>query len=85
MKMNRVLVSIFFIRINKQYDIWIPLNKRIINVISLIIRGVNELNDNIYQNDKMPLLYNKETGEIYDLNSIIGKTDIRNGTELIIV
>ena len=77
MKMNRVLVSIFFIRINKQYDIWIPLNKR--------IRGVNELNDNIYQNDKMPLLYNKETGEIYDLNSIIGKTDIRNGTELIIV
>ena len=61
--MNKVLVNIFFPRIGKYYDIWIPLNKKLYKVITLLIKGVNELNDGIYTMDEIPILYNKETGE----------------------
>ena len=45
--MNKVLVNIFFPKIDKKYDVWIPLNKRIYNIIELLLKGVNELNDEI--------------------------------------
>ena len=83
--MNRVLVNVFFPRIGKKYDVWIPLNKRLYKVIESLIRGVNELNDNIYKTDELPLLYDKETGKPYDLNWMVGETNIRNGIELIII
>lgn len=83
--MNKVLVNIFFPRIGKYYDIWIPLNKKLYKVITLLIKGVNELNDGIYTMDENPILYNKETGEHYDLNYVVGDTNIENGTELIII
>ena len=83
--MNKVLVKVSFPRIGKLYDVWLPLNKTIYNIISLLLKGVNELNDNIYPTDEIPILYNKKTGLNYDLNSILKDTNIRNGTELILM
>lgn len=83
--MNRVLVKIIFPKIDKQYDVWLPLNKKIYNIINLLIKGVNELNDGIYQTKEIPSLYNKTSGEIYDLNIKIEDTNIKNGTELILI
>ena len=83
--MNKVLVNIFFPKIDKKYDVWIPLNKRIYNIIELLLKGVNELNDEIYQDEEIPILYNKLTGDYYDLNNMLQDTDIRNGTELILM
>ena len=83
--MNKVLVKIFFLRIDKQYEVWIPLNKRIYDVIVLLLRGVNELHDGIYKLEEIPILYNRATGEHYDLNSIIQSTNIKNGTELLVI
>ncbi len=83
--MNKILVKISFPRIDKQYDVWLPLNKTIYTIIKLLLRGVNELNDNIYPTDKIPILYNKKTGMHYNLNSLLRDTNIQNGTELILI
>ncbi len=83
--MNRVLVKIFFPRIDKKYDVWIPLNKRVYTVINLLVKGINELNNDIYQSEDMPILYDRTTGKNYDVNSIIKNTNIKNGTELILM
>lgn len=83
--MNKVLVKVFFPQIDKDYDIWIPLNRRIYDIISLLSKGVNELNDGIFQPKEIPTLYNRLTGEYYDLNIIVKNTNIRNGTELIMI
>lgn len=85
MLMNKVLVKMFFPRIDKQYELWLPLNKRLHCIISLILKGVNDLNDGIYEYDDLPILYNRATGEYYDINCIIQDTNIRNGTELILM
>ncbi len=83
--MNKVLVKVFFPQIDKCYDVWIPLNKKIQSIISLLAKGVNDLNNGIFQPNTMSILYNRLTGEYYDYNVTVQNTNIRNGTELILI
>ena len=83
--MNKVLVNVFFPATDEKYDVWIPLNKTIFSVISLITKGSSELNNGIYHNKIFPIMYNKFTGEYYNYNSIVQDTNIKNGTELILI
>ena len=81
--MNKILVKIFFPRIDIWYEVWIPLNQKIDDIINQLLKGVNELNGDIYKAPELPILYNRLTGEYYEPNSIVQNTNIVNGTELI--
>ena len=83
--MNKVLVKVYVPIIEEQYDILIPLNRRIYNVIRLITKAINELSNGYYEPTKMPVLYDKITAKPYDENLSIRESDIRNGTELILI
>ena len=83
--MDRVLVKVFFPQIDKWYEIWIPLNKTIYNIIQLMSKGVNDLNEGVYNYNNTLILYNRKTGEYYDMNCIVRDTNIKNGTELILI
>lgn len=85
MKMNKVLVKLFVPILEKQYEIWLPLNKKIYNIIILLSKAVNELEESEYQPNEMPILYNKITGDAYDINVRVKDTDIRNGTEIVLI
>lgn len=50
-----------------------------------MIKAVNELNDNCYRPDKLPMLYDKLTAEVYDINLSIKDSTIRSGTELVLL
>lgn len=83
--MDKVLVKVYVPMLEKVYDVWIPSHKRIYNVIDLLIKAVNELNDNCYRPDKLPMLYDKLTAEVYDINLSIKDSTIRSGTELVLL
>ena len=85
MMMNKVLVKLYVPMIEKEYDVWIPLNRSINTIISLLIKGLSELNKSSYTPTTVPTLYNKKTAEIYDLNKKVIDTNIRNGTELLLI
>ena len=83
--MNKILVEIYIPIIEEKYDVWLPKNKKIYNIIELLLKGIYELSKEEYYGDKYPTLYNKLTGKFYDLNAIIKDTDIKNGTQLILI
>lgn len=83
--MNKVLVKLYVPMLEEQYEIWIPLNKRIYNVIGLLVKAVNEFSDGYYQPSKMPNLYDKSTAKVYDANLSIRQTAIRNGSEIVLI
>ena len=83
--MNKILVKVYVPMIEKIYDVWIPSHKKIYNVILLLTKLVNELNENIYQPERMPMLYDKITAEIYDINLSIKETTMRSGTEIVLL
>ena len=83
--MNKVLVKLYIPVIEKQYDVWLPKNKRIYNVILLLLKGLNELTKESYNTENLPILYNKLTGIKYNINDRVRDTDITNGTEIILI
>ena len=85
MKLEKVLVKVYVPVLEKSYDVWIPAHKRIYNVIDLLIKAINELNGNDYNPTKKPFLYDKITSEIYDVNLSIKESNIRSGTEVILI
>ena len=83
--MDNVLVKLYVPTLEEIYDVWIPSHKRIYNVIILLVKAINEINDNCYQPSKMPIMYDKLTAEIYDPNLRVKETTIRSGTEIILL
>ena len=85
MKMNKILVKLYVPSIEHEYDIWIPLSKRVYNVTSLLIKAVNEFSRGYYNPTKMPLLYDRQTGKPYDINLTVKDANIRNGAEIVLL
>ena len=82
---NKVLTEIYIPSIDEKYNIYLPLNKNIAEIITLIGKSVGELKriDTINYNNFS--LYNKDNGILYSPEKLIRETNIRNGTRLIMM
>ncbi len=85
MNNNKVLIKLVIPEIDKYYDILIPVNKKVGNIIELFNKALTELNSDAYVSSNKRCLYNKYSGIRYNFNSFIYETDIRNDTILIFV
>ena len=83
---NKVLVTLKVPDLETEYNIFLPINKKIGNIIYLLNKAIRELNNdqNIFINNNNTL-YNMEKGTIYNLDSFLYETDIRNGSTLILM
>lgn len=82
---NKFLVRLYVPSVEMCYEVWISPNKKIYNLINLFVKAVKEQSKGYYDPQFLPDLYNKETAQIYKIEQKVIETDIRNGTELILV
>ena len=77
---NKVLVNINVPEIDKNFDVYLPINKKIGNIIILLNKLINELTDGEFTLSKDNRLYNLTTKELYTSDILLANTNIRNGT-----
>lgn len=82
---NKVLVQLLVPDIGEEYNVYIPVNKKIGNVIILLTKAINEFEVDIYAKENQNCLYDGATGERYAINDLVRNTNIRNGTKLILM
>lgn len=82
---NKVLVQLIVPDIEKSFDIYLPINKRIGNIIVLLNKSIAELTKGTYQGTNKTGLYNSETGEKYLVDDLLRNTTIRNGAKLVLL
>lgn len=82
---NKVLVSLNVPVLEKKYDVYIPVNRKIHNVIEMIKTSLSQLSNSTFDMDGKYVLYNKENGNPYDMNVLVRQTDIRNGSKIILL
>ena len=82
---NKVLIELIVPDIDEKYNSYIPINKKVGNVIVLLDKAVKELTNGIYNGSNKTCLYNRLTGEKYLTNTLVRETNIRNGTSLILI
>ena len=83
--MDRIFIKVYVPMLEKTYDVWIPAHKKIYNIIILLVKAINELNEGYYMPQKMPLLYDKITAERFDINITVKESTIRSGAEIILI
>lgn len=82
---NKVLIKLLVPALDRDYDIFIPVNEFIWKVTKLIVKSVSDLSRINLDINKNYILINQSTGKIYKNNEIIIDTDIRNATELVLL
>lgn len=82
---NKVLIQLIVPDIDKRYDVYIPISKKIGNIIVLLNKAVADLNNGLYQGSNATSLYNRNTGVKYAIDDLVKNTDIRNGTSLVLM
>ena len=83
--MNKVLVKLYVPVIEKEYDVWLPINKKVYKIVSLLEKSINELSGGYYTPSKMPMLYDKSSAKAYDMNLNVKDNNIKNGAEIILI
>ena len=85
MNKNKILIELYIPSIEKEYDLYIPINKKIGTVKTLIEKALVELTDNAYVIKKDSNFYSKESGEVYNVNNSVLETDLKNGSRIILI
>ena len=81
---NKVLIELIVPELEAKYDLFIPITKRVGNIIALLTKAISELGI-IYSLAPNTALYNRYTGEKYEPNDLIYQTNIANGTILVLM
>lgn len=85
MTLNKVLVKLYVPAIEENFNVWIPLNKRVYNVKKLLVKAIQEFTSGEYNTVGIPRMYDRQTGNEFNEEKIVEDTTIRNGTELILI
>lgn len=82
---NKLLIELIVPGLEETYDIYIPINKKVGNVVNLLQKSIFELSDGVYVPNSTTFLYNRDTGEKYNIDVIIKDTNIRNGSKIVLM
>ena len=82
---SKVIVKIIVPEIDQVFDMYLPVNKKIGNIIELISKDINELTTGEYTVSNTTVLVNVETDKEYEPDILLLNTDIRNGTKLVLI
>ena len=85
MNKNKILIELYIPLIEKNYDLYIPINKKIGTLKKLIEEGLIDLTDHDYIIKEESNFYSKETGEVYDVNKAVRETDLKNGSRIVLI
>ncbi len=82
---NKVCVDLIVPALEERYNLFIPVNKKTIEIIFLLNKAINELTDGSFPISNRLSLINATTGAVYDVNLTFKENNILNGSKLILL
>lgn len=83
--MNKYLVDVYLPASGEHFDVFLPINKLIGEVISLLADIAVSLSGNSFKRTTDTVLINAANGEVYNFNDTVFDAGIRNSTKLILI
>lgn len=80
----RVYVIVEIPILDKKYELLVPIDRRIHDLITVLKKAIPELDSDFYEK-REPVLICKTSGDLYDMNAVIKNTNIKNGTRVILI
>ncbi|MDR0918978.1 MAG: hypothetical protein LBM93_06965 [Oscillospiraceae bacterium] len=83
--MSKILVEINLPVANKKFDVYIPVEGKVGEILILSTQLLSELSDGNFKGDENVVLIDLEYNHILDVNKFVGETQIRNGSRLMMI
>ena len=83
--MNKILVEVFVPSIRETFEIYIPVDSRISEVLTLIEQAVQELTGGAFLPDRQVVLCERNSGMVYNINMTVEQVGLKNGSQLLIM
>ena len=82
---NKVNVDVIVPALEEQYNVFIPVNKKTIEIIFLLNKAINEISSGCFPMNEELSLVDGFTGSIYDVDKTVRENKILNGSKLILM
>jgi hypothetical protein len=82
--MDKLLISIYVLYLEKSFDLLIPINISVKDAISLIQSSIKELSNNAYEVNVNAVLFD-EVGRVINENNIVKFSGLKNGSKVMLV
>lgn len=82
---NKLLVELIVPYLEERYEIFLPINKRISEVIRLLQKALNELSNGYYPLKDDAVIIDGESGNVFDINLTIKESKMINGSKIILL
>ena len=83
--MKKILINVYVPIVGIGYDVFIPYDSPMSEVILLLEKAVAELSDGQFLPSESTILCMRDTGEILDINYKVFELGIKNGSKLMII
>ena len=82
---NKVCVELIVPAIEERYNVFIPINKKTLEVIYLLSKAINEMTNGSFGISSELSLINGNTGLMYDIDRTFLENGILNGSKVILM
>lgn len=83
--MNKTLVEVYVPLLAKTYDMFIPPNIQLFEVLELIKKAVIELSEGQFMPNRQTTLCSRDTGTILDINKSANELGVKTGAKLMLI
>lgn len=85
MRNNKALVEISVPASGSKFDVLIPLESKMGDVLKLVSAALSDLSDGRYKASNDAVLCDAKTGIIYNINMEVAELGIKNGSRLMLI
>ena len=82
--MDKVLVSIYVPSIEREFNVYLPINIKLLDVINSFQNDLVNLSDKNFEIIEKPIIYNDYDGKILNLNNIVKDCGLKKGCRLLL-
>jgi hypothetical protein len=83
--MDKVLVEVYVPAAEKEFDVFLPLESKLYEVLHLLAGTLTELSDGHFAATPDTILCDRSNGEILNINCTVGENRLANGTKLMLI
>ena len=82
---NKALVEIFVPAAAQKYDVYIPLNCKMSEVVAMVANALSDLSNGKYKATNEAILCEADTGIIFNVNIEVAELGIKTGSRLMLI
>ena len=83
--MDKILVSFYVIKLDEEYDMYLPINEKISSVINNVQNTLIELSNGAYVYNENAIIYDGLLGRVVNNKNIVKFSGLKNGSRVLLI